>query len=87
MWVIQAIESIWQGMRYGIRTVRKNPGFAATAVLTIALGIGATTTIFSLVYGVALRPLPYPEPERLAAVSSIPLQARGGNAPVGVGAA
>jgi putative ABC transport system permease protein len=87
MWAIRAIETIGQGMKYGMRTLRKNPGFSATAVLTIALGIGATTTIFSLVYGVALRPLPYTEPERLAAIASYSQQPRSGNAQVGVGAA
>lgn len=59
------LETLWQDVRYGARSLRKNPGYAAVALLTIALGIAASTAVFSVVYGVVLRPLPYPEPERL----------------------
>src|SRR5207245_5680674 len=54
-----------QDMKYGVRLMRRTPGFAAAAVLTVALGIGATTAMFSVVYGVLLRPLPYGDADRL----------------------
>ena len=64
--------SMWDALRidllFALRTLRKNPGFSAAALLTLALGIGATTTVFSVVDGVLLEPLPYPEPDHLAAL-------------------
>ncbi len=59
------VETLWQDVRYGIRVLRKNPGFSLAAIFTLALGIGANTAIFSLVYGVLLRPLPYMRGEQL----------------------
>ena len=62
--------------RYGLRQLRKNPGFTAVAVLTLALGIGATTAIFSVVYGVLLQPLPYPGSNRIMAVFEVTSKGR-----------
>ena len=64
-WLSRIAETIAQDVRYGIRSLRRNPGFAIVVVVTMALGIGANTAIFSVVNGVLLKPLPYTNGESL----------------------
>ncbi len=76
------MQSLFQDLRYALRQVRKSPGFTLTAVLTLAFGIGATTSIFSVVEGVLLRPLPFPDQARLVTLGDILEGVRyGGDAP------
>jgi putative ABC transport system permease protein len=69
-WTLPRLESILQDIRYGLRQLRRNPGFTAVAVLTLALGIGANTTIFSVVSAFLLRKPPVPDPDRVVELVS-----------------
>lgn len=62
------MRDLWQDVRYSLRIIAKQPAFAAIVILTLALGIGANTAMFSVVYGVLLRPLPYPQPDRITQI-------------------
>src|SRR5256886_12681585 len=64
------LESFLRDLRFAFRILRKSPGFTAVAVLTLAIGIGANTAIFSVVYAALLSPLPFPNPEQLVMVRS-----------------
>src|SRR5215469_16787295 len=71
MWGWSWFEGAMPDLRYGLRQLRRNPGLTGVVVLTLALAIGATTAIFSVVYGVLLRSLPYPKPDELVSVREV----------------
>jgi hypothetical protein len=62
------LETLWQDVRFGLRMLRKNPGFTTVAVLTLGVGLGGSAAIFSLMNAVVLQPLPFREPERLVQI-------------------
>ena len=74
------IEALVRDLRYAARGLARTPSFSTAAILTIAIGIGATTAVFSVVYGVLLRPLPFPNADRLVSVVQL-LPSRNGGEP------
>lgn len=66
----ESLGAILRDLSHAVRSLRRRPGFAMVAIATLAVGIGANTSLFSVVYGVLLRPLPYHEPDRLVAIRS-----------------
>ena len=77
MRIIPMLEALVRDMRYALRMLRKTPGFTAIALTTLAVGIGVNTAVFSVVNGLLLKPLPFPEPDRLAAVITVVRSPRG----------
>ena len=68
MWTFTSLETLWRDFTYALRTLRKKPGFTAVAVATLALGIGASTAIFSEIENILMEPFPYPDAQRMMTV-------------------
>jgi hypothetical protein len=77
-------DTLWRDVRFALRALRRAPAFTAAALLTLALGIGATTTVFTVVYGVLARPLPFAQPERLVQLWETSTRTPGDRNPVSV---
>src|SRR5262249_56115531 len=76
MWSFRSLEALFQDLRYGARMLLKNPGFTLIAVITLALGIGANTAIFSVTTAIVLRPFDFHDPHRPASALTSPPQPR-----------
>ena len=72
VWGWQWLENLYEDARFGLRVLGKSPSFSTASILTLALGIGANTAVFTVVNGVLLQPMPFPEPDRLFLVSYSP---------------
>jgi predicted permease len=77
-WIAPWLETIWQDVRYGVRALRRNPGFASVAIMTLGLGIGATTALFSVADTILWKPLPVVNPEELVFLDRHPGRVSGG---------
>src|SRR5437867_5973985 len=80
--MLERIAELWREAGYGMRLLRKNPGFTIIVGTTLALGIGATTAIFSVLYATALAPLPFDDADRLVFIRQANNEGRGRNVPV-----
>jgi putative ABC transport system permease protein len=82
VWAFTRLEQVWRDVRHGVRALRREPAFAATALLTLSLGTATLATVFALTDAELWRPLPFPQPERLVAASSVAPGPRGGWEPL-----